>query len=57
MPQTPELIVIILIVVIIISTSRIPDLGDALGKAVKNFKSASSKNEIDVTPQKPAGKP
>lgn len=52
MPQLPELVMIVIIVVIVIGASRIPDIGDALGRAVKNFRRAASGKEIDVTPRK-----
>lgn len=51
----PELIVILVIVIIIFGASRLPQLGEGLGKAIKGFKKGiagdgeankdSSKNE------------
>jgi sec-independent protein translocase protein TatA len=59
-----ELVLILLIVVVVFGATKLPQLGDGLGKAIKNFKrSVNSQSEIDVSPdQKPeidenAGKP
>ena len=35
-----ELLVILLIVVVIFGASRLPQLGDALGRSIRNFKSS-----------------
>ncbi len=44
----PELIVILIIVVIIFGASRLPQLGEGLGKAIKGFKKGiSDNNESD----------
>jgi len=47
---TSELILILVIVLIIFGVGKLPDIGSGLGKAIKNFKKASSDSEIDVTP-------
>jgi sec-independent protein translocase protein TatA len=50
----PELLVILVIVVIIFGAGKLPQIGENLGKAIRNFrKSTHEKEEIDVTPQKP----
>ena len=42
------------LVLIIFGAGKLPQIGDALGKGIKNFKSsASGKDEIDVTPPAP----
>jgi len=46
---TTELIVILVIVLIIFGVGRLPEIGGALGKSIKNFKNATD-GEIDVTP-------
>ncbi len=52
-----ELIIILIIVVILFGASRLPELGSGIGKAIKNFKKATSEpDEIDVTPKKPVEK-
>jgi len=46
-----ELIVIFLIVLVVFGANKLPLVGDALGKSVKNFKRAMSGNdEIEVAP-------
>jgi sec-independent protein translocase protein TatA len=49
----PELLVVLLVVILIFGAKKIPDLGDAVGKAIRNFKKSSSGDDaIDVTPRK-----
>lgn len=48
-----ELILILIIVLLVFGAGKLPQIGDALGKSIKNFKrSASGNDEIDVTPKK-----
>lgn len=48
-----EGLIVIFVVVLILGASRLPQLGDALGRAVRNFKKGvKGENEIDVTPPK-----
>lgn len=48
----PELIVILVIVLVVFGAGRLPEIGSALGKSIKNFKKASEgKDEIDITPR------
>lgn len=48
-----ELVLIFLVILLIFGASKLPQLGDALGKGIKNFKrSSSGEDEIDVTPKK-----
>ena len=50
----PELIVILVIVLIIFGAGKLPQIGEGLGKGIRNFKKATrDKEEIDVTPKKP----
>lgn len=52
---TQELIIIFLIVMVLFGASRLPEIGSGIGKAIKNFKKATSEpEEIDVTPKKNA---
>lgn len=54
---TQELIIIFLIIMVLFGASRLPEIGSGIGKAIKNFKKATSdQDEIDVTPKKPAEK-
>jgi sec-independent protein translocase protein TatA len=47
----PELMIVLVIVIIVFGSTKLPQLGDGLGRAIKNFKRATSGgNEIDVTP-------
>jgi sec-independent protein translocase protein TatA len=48
----PELIVILVIVLIIFGAGKLPQIGEGLGKGIRNFKKATSKEEIDVTSKK-----
>jgi len=41
----PELVIILLIVVIIFGASKLPQIGEGLGKAIKNFKKATRPEE------------
>jgi sec-independent protein translocase protein TatA len=46
-----ELVLILVIVVVVFGATKLPQLGDGLGKAIKNFKRAvNAQNEIDVSP-------
>ena len=50
---TGEIILIFLVVMVVFGASKLPQLGDGLGRAIKNFKRAvSSANEIEVSPKK-----
>ncbi len=50
-----ELLLIFVVILLIFGSSKLPQLGDALGKGIKNFKrSISGNDEIDVTPKKDA---
>ncbi|HEY2389304.1 MAG TPA: twin-arginine translocase TatA/TatE family subunit [Candidatus Binatia bacterium] len=49
----PELLVILVIVLIIFGAGKLPELGDNLGKGIRNFRKATSEPDaIDVTPPK-----
>jgi sec-independent protein translocase protein TatA len=46
-----ELIIILVIVLIIFGAGKLPEIGGAIGKGIKNFKKATKESdEIDVTP-------
>jgi sec-independent protein translocase protein TatA len=48
----PELLVILVIILIIFGAGKLPEIGNALGKGIKNFKKATREPEdIDVTPE------
>lgn len=50
MPGMGELLIILLIVLLIFGAGKLPAIGDALGRSIKNFKrSASGDNELEVS--------
>ena len=49
----PELIVILVIVLVVFGAGRLPEIGGALGKSIRNFKKASEgKDEIEIKSHK-----
>ncbi len=47
-----ELLIILLIVLVIFGAKKLPEIGGGIGKAISNFKKATSEpDEIDVTPK------
>ena len=49
----PELVVILVIVLIIFGAGKLPQIGEGIGKGIRNFRKATKdKDEIDVTPNK-----
>ncbi len=49
----PELLIILVIIVVIFGATRLPQIGEGLGKGIKNFRGARREPpEIDVTPGK-----
>lgn len=49
----PELIVVLVIVLVVFGAGRLPEIGGALGKSIRNFKKASSgKEEIEIKPNR-----
>ena len=52
----PELVLILIIGLVIFGPGKLPDVGKALGKSIREFKSASKDDEtktIDVAAKKP----
>lgn len=47
MPGMGELVVILLIVLVVFGANKLPGIGDALGRSIKNFKRASSGEDKD----------
>ncbi len=48
----PELIVILVIILVVFGAGKLPEIGSALGKGIKNFKRASEgKDEIEIKPK------
>ena len=49
----PEMIIILVIVLVVFGAGKLPEIGGALGKSIRNFKKASDgKDEIEITPKK-----
>lgn len=59
MPQLgiPELLIILVIIVVVFGVGRLPEIGGALGKSIREFKSSISdgeeNNEKTSTPNTP----
>jgi len=48
----PELLVILVIGLVVFGAGKLPEIGSALGKGIRNFKKATNEQDnIDVTPQ------
>lgn len=53
--RLPEVLIILVVLVLVFGANKIPQLGDALGKGIRNFKKASTDDDsIDVTPKSDA---
>ncbi len=53
---TPELLIILFILVLIFGASKLPQLGGALGKTIKNFKSEMREGMAEEPKDAPASK-
>ena len=47
MPGMGELVIILLIVLVVFGANKLPGIGDALGRSIKNFKKASNTDDAD----------
>ena len=47
MPGMGELIIILLIVLVVFGANKLPQIGDALGRSIKNFKRSSKVDDED----------
>lgn len=53
-----ELLVILVIVLIVFGAGKLPDIGEGLGRGIRNFRKAvKAPDEIDVTPKKDEQEP
>ena len=53
-----ELVVILVIVMIIFGAGKLPEIGEGLGRGIRNFRKAvKAPDEIDITPKKDDDKP
>ncbi len=49
----PELIIILIIALVVFGAGKLPQIGENMGKAIRNFKKATeAKEEIELTPRK-----
>lgn len=47
-----ELLLILVVVLLIFGANKLPEIGGGLGRAIRNFRRASSEpDEIDITPK------
>ena len=46
-----ELIIILVIILIMFGAGRLPEIGEGLGRGIRNFRRSISREEIDVTPE------
>tara|TARA_Y100000031_G_C8014398_1_gene289599 strand:+ start:320 stop:532 length:213 start_codon:yes stop_codon:yes gene_type:complete len=53
-PGMGELFIILIMILIIFGAGKLPQIGDALGKGIKNFKSATKEIQEDVDASKPS---
>jgi sec-independent protein translocase protein TatA len=49
----PELIIIMVIALIIFGAGKLPQIGENMGKAIRNFKSATEREKINGTSKDP----
>ena len=48
----PELVIILVIVMVVFGAGRLPEIGGAVGKSIRNFKKAAEgKDEVEITPK------
>jgi sec-independent protein translocase protein TatA len=51
-----ELLVVLVIVLVIFGAGRLPEIGESLGRSIRNFrKQVKAPDEIDITPKKDDG--
>jgi sec-independent protein translocase protein TatA len=51
-----ELVVILVIIMIIFGAGKLPEIGEGLGRGIRNFRKAmKAPDEIDITPKKDDG--
>ncbi len=49
----PELLIILVIILIIFGATKLPQIGDGLGKGIRNFKKGIKNSEIDLESKEP----
>lgn len=53
----PELIVILVVALLVFGPGKLPEIGGALGKGIKDFKKAIENKSDDAEAQQPGQKP
>ncbi len=48
----PELLVILVIILVIFGAGKLPQIGEGLGKGIRNFKKATSKEPEEIEAKK-----
>lgn len=49
----PEMLILLVIVLVVFGAGKLPQIGSAFGKGIRNFKKATEgKDEIDINPKK-----
>lgn len=47
-----EILIILLVVLVLFGAKKLPEIGGGLGRAIRNFKKATTEpDEIDITPK------
>jgi sec-independent protein translocase protein TatA len=52
-----EMLIVLVVALLVFGPAKLPQLGDALGKGIRNFKKASSGHDEPEVPQAPAQLP
>ena len=53
MPGMSEILVILVVGLLLFGSKKLPEIGSSVGRAIKNFKKATSEpDEIDITPNR-----
>ncbi|MDL2313927.1 twin-arginine translocase TatA/TatE family subunit [Desulfovibrio sp. OttesenSCG-928-C14] len=51
-PSAWQILIVLLVVVVLFGAKKLPEIGGGLGKAIKNFRKATTEpDEIDITPK------
>jgi sec-independent protein translocase protein TatA len=50
----PELVIILVIVLVIFGVGRLPEIGGAIGKSIREFRQSSKDPEADAAKEQPA---
>jgi sec-independent protein translocase protein TatA len=55
MPGMGELVIILLIVLVVFGANKLPGIGEALGRSIRNFKKSSTDDDKQIEETKTAG--